>query len=275
MDKLKQHIQNNFDNLDIDSPSENTWNAVYNQLVGFNSDNQLKDHIGQHADELEIESPDPDTWKRIEKLRVNTRPARVNIDRAWLYAAACLLILMGLVIVFNINRTPGVINDNANGDLVKSLPRVTRQIPNEDPKIAVTADRPIVKTRQAPAVRVVENKKASRRQSAKLPQEIVQIQSGYGSLIASQVKQIQSMPVYGEAALYFESFVVDFKKLDQQEKQLRKTVMQEGLQENSLDELALIYQQKLTILKMLQREIDKADNREWNVTDTIPKYIKL
>jgi hypothetical protein len=51
--------------------------------------------------------------------------------------------------------------------------------------------------------------------------------------------------------------------------------MQEGLQENSLDELALIYQQKLTILKMLQREIDKADNREWNVTDTIPKYIKL
>jgi len=83
------------------------------------------------------------------------------------------------------------------------------------------------------------------------------------------------MPLYGESAGDFAGFIDDFKRLDNQEKQLRSAVLQKGMEDNTLDELGMIYQKKLTVLKMLQREIQRTGNTTISENDSIPVFIKL
>jgi hypothetical protein len=109
----------------------------------------------------------------------------------------------------------------------------------------------------------------------KLPLIVIETQAEYDNLIAGQVSLIQSTPMYGESAGDFAGFIDDFKRLDKQEKKLRSAIMQKGMEENTLDELGMIYQKKLTVLKMLQREISKTGTIARSETDTIPVFIKL
>jgi hypothetical protein len=108
-----------------------------------------------------------------------------------------------------------------------------------------------------------------------LPLEVLQIQKDYDQLIAGQIAYTKSLAVYGETPSYFQEFMNDFKRLENQEKELGKTIAKNGLQENSIDDLAMIYQQKLTVLKKLQNEINKTSKCNKNLTDTIPAYISL
>ncbi len=124
-------------------------------------------------------------------------------------------------------------------------------------------------------IAVASLKPAEKQKSKSLPPEVAQIQKDYDQLIAGQIAYTKSLAVYGENANYFQEFKNDFKALENQEKELRKSIAEYGLQENSIDDLAMIYQQKLTVLKKLQNEINKTSNRNKNVTDTIPTYISL
>ena len=108
-----------------------------------------------------------------------------------------------------------------------------------------------------------------------LPPEVLQVQKDYDQLIAGQIAYTKSLAVYGENESYFQDFMYDFKLLEIQEQELRKSIAQNGLADNSIEELTTIYQQKLTVLKKLQNEINKTSNRNKNLTDTIPSYISL
>jgi hypothetical protein len=281
MDKLKQHIQNNLNGLEIDNPASETWDSIRKELTGAgDEEDMLKAHIQQHAIELEIESPGMPAWDKIEKKIADSEPAkRTNIKRIFSYAAAaCVLALIGLVIQQYIDKpveqdhTTGIVklpaqNENpvSKKESSDATTKIIANVPVSVKSPVVTAARTAVKSSKA-------RKKAEK---GRLPAEILQIQADYNNLIASQVNYIQTMAIYGENTGYFEGFVTDFKELDKQEKELRKIIMQEGLQENSITELAMIYQQKLMVLKKLQTEIDKTSNRSKQLTDTIPGYIKL
>lgn len=101
------------------------------------------------------------------------------------------------------------------------------------------------------------------------------MEKDYDAIIESQLKYTRSLAIYGESSAYFAQFKNDFIMLEEQEKALRKDIAKNGLQETSIDELAMIYQQKLTVLKKLQNEINKTSSRNKNITDTIPVYINL
>lgn len=116
---------------------------------------------------------------------------------------------------------------------------------------------------------------AKKQQRKSLPLEVLQVEKDYDELIAEQIKYTKSLALYGESVDYFQKFKNDFKALENQEKELRKSIAQSGLKENSIDDLAMIYQQKLIVLKKLQNEINKTSNCNKNVTDTIPAYISL
>lgn len=277
MDKLKQHIQDNLDKLDIDHPKENCWNSISSNLAG--DTDSFKNHIDQHAAELEIESPAVDTWDRIRSAIATNKPAKViGINKKWWYAAACLLVLIGMGVLVYVNRPGKKIDDTIVKEQPKISTPVSIPVPVDTSEKGIAVVPAVKETRakiepqqKATAKRINAGEKA---RSVQLPPELLQVQTGYNDLIAAQVKYVQSMPVYGESVDYFESFVIDFKGLDKEEKQLRKTIVQKGLQENSIDELATIYQQKLMILKRLQTEINKT-SRNRSEIDTIPGYIRL
>lgn len=292
MDKLKQYIQENLEKLDADSPKEGLWDTISNHLAPENND-LLKDHISRYSPDLDIETPSVAAWDRIEDA-LSRKPARVvSIRKTWLYAAACCLVLMGIGIAFYVNKNdqdlvqrPGMPintgNKPATGDTQKRDIAATPQDKkraNEESIDTITKDIATLSSPKGATLSKRIQKRNDLRQAVKtksnqLPAEVLQIQTGYNDLIAGQVSYIQHLPIYGENVRYFESFVNDFKRLDIQEKELRRTIAQKGLQENGLDELAMIYQEKLMILRRLQTEINKT-SRSRNETDTIPAFIRL
>jgi hypothetical protein len=292
MDKLKQYIQDNREKLDADSPMEGFWDTIGNQLAQGDNDH-LKDHISSNISDLDIETPAIAAWDRIEDV-LSRKPARVvTIKKTWLYAAACCLVILGLGIVFYVNK-PGQdivkvpvmpINTGIKPvarDTIKKDMAITPPVKKQAIEETFDTVKKDIATLSSPNGTKLSKRTRPRNESSQvvkdkssqLPAEVLQIQTGYNDLIAGQVSYIQHLPIYGENVRYFESFVYDFKRLDMQEKELRRTIMQKGLQENSLDELGMIYQEKLMILKRLQTEINKT-SRSRNETDTIPRYIRL
>ena len=293
MDKLKQHIQNNLPELDIDQPKQDLWNALSSEINRAEVPDPLKEHIEQYTEELDFETPGEHSWSKIKSGISSRKPVRQISYKKLVYyvAAACLVIFIVVSTLIHKNITPTTRN---SGGIVKTPFQTELTIPDLLPVDTMKAMAQAPSEVQEDKDQVKQEKKELAQIDKKdvnkgvkinipvqqvvnkaIPQEIIEAQAEYDNLIAGQVSQIQSMPLYGESVGDFAGFIDDFKRLDQQEKKLRSAVLKKGMEQNTLDELAMIYQKKLTVLKMLQREIGRADSRSVSETDTIPAFIKL
>jgi hypothetical protein len=292
MDKLKEHIQNNLSQLDIDQPGEHLWNALSGEISGAEQSDPLKDHIEQYADEFDLEIPGEGSWSKIESAISEQRPVRsISAKKLGWYVAAASLVLFIVVgaLLYKSKRSV-----TSNGDIVKTSSKAESTVPAVLPvdTMKEVAQRPseskndkeqvkqetkeVMQTDKKNYYAVVKRRTPVQQAgNNKLPLIVIETQAEYDNLIAGQVSLIQSTPMYGESAGDFAGFIDDFKRLDKQEKKLRSAIMQKGMEENTLDELGMIYQKKLTVLKMLQREISKTGNIARSETDTIPVFIKL
>jgi hypothetical protein len=293
MDKLKQHIQNNLPELDIDQPKEDLWNALSGEISSSENSDPLKDHIEQYSDEFDLETPGEHSWSKIESAISRHTPVRpISAKKlGWYVAAASLVLFIVVGALLYKNRRSAT----SNGDSIVKTPskseltvpsvlpvdtmKEVAQGPSEakDDKEQVKHEtKKGVQTDRKNYYAVVKRKTPGQQAgNKKLPLIVLETQAEYDNLIAGQVSLIQSTPMYGESAGDFAGFIDDFKRLDKQEKKLRSAIMQKGMEENTLDELGMIYQKKLTVLKMLQREISKTGNISGSETDTIPVFIKL
>lgn len=278
MDKLKMRIQGKSHDMDIDQPSASAWENIKSKL-GNSENDSLKNHIAANSGELDIEIPEPYTWEQISQA-ISKKPARVHtIRKRMIYSsAACIIVVACLGIIRNLNsvviKQEPIIAAKPMENKVPAIDSINKETKN-DVAIATTAKR------LAP-VRVIkkENKLAAAKSLQKppdqlLPPELLKMQKDYEELIAGQINYTNHLAVYGESVDYFQRFMNDFKLLDKQEKELRLLIAQNGMQETSIEDLGMIYQQKLTVLKKLQNEINKTSSRNKNVTDTIPAYINL
>ena len=287
MDKLKEHIQNKIRELDIDQPKDDLWNAISNEISREVDTDPLKDHIEQYAEELDVEIPGEHAWSRIRSEISEHKPVlQISYKKlAYYVAAASLIIFIVVSTLLHKNLTSG------NGDnIVKTPSKKELAVPNLVPLDTVKAipgdqsetqdDKVRFKPETTELAQTVKRQaKANivtrRATNRNVPMEIIEAQAEYDNLIAGQVSLIQDMPLYGESAGDFAGFIDDFKRLDQQEKKLRSAVLKKGMEQNTMDELAMIYQKKLTVLKMLQREISRTDTRLVNETDTLPVFLNL
>ena len=60
---------------------------------------------------------------------------------------------------------------------------------------------------------------------------------------------------------YFSFYVEQFEEMDQDEQAVRNDIKTYGLTNEILEQLANVYQQKLNILKNLQAEVNKMNNK--------------
>jgi len=288
MDKLKQHIQNNIHELDIEEPKADLWSAISSEISRAENADPLKEHIEQYAEELDVEMPAEHAWSRIKSAINQHKPVRqISYKKLAYYVAAASLIIFIVVGTLVYKNLSG---GSSNGeDLVATPSKPESAAPSLRPVDTMKAmtqapsetqgDKEQLKAEKKQLAQTVKKdfKKnvAIRQPNSKIPKEIIEAQAEYDNLIAGQVSLIQNMPLYGESAGDFAGFVDDFRKLDQQEKKLRSAVLKKGMGLNTMDELAMIYQKKLTVLKMLQREISRTDIRSFSENDTIPVFIKL
>ncbi len=275
MDNLKQHIQNNLTGLDIENPRAEFWNEINDNLQMPDHADFIKNYLQNN--ELELEMPKEFAWKNIENNLVTSKKtvSPIKLKQLFYYAAAaCVLLLIGL----NLNKSIKVIEGVNQPEIVVNNVDLPKNIAPEIITVEPKQKMDIVEKKLNKNV-VVVNKKVKANLNVlnkqQLPTQVMQIDADFANLIAGQVSRIQGMAIYGESPDYFDGFIHDFKMLDVQEKELRKTLMQQGLQDNNIDELVSIYQQKLMILKKLQTEINKTSNRSKRLTDTLPVFIKI
>jgi hypothetical protein len=284
MDKLKNWIQENIHKMDVDEPNAATWNHLKRGLSKSAESDPLKNHITENKNKLEIDIPDEASWEKISRfISAKRRMPVQRIKKSLIYlSAACIITIICLGVFRYINT----VEPNLGKEIVKriSLRKATKasdtaniQESNNNQLIVKQPlpDQSLKQGNKNKSIAVAASKSAKKQKENSLPLEVLQIQKDYDQLIAGQIAYTKSLAVYGENPSYFQEFMNDFKALENQEKELRKSIAENGLQENSIDDLAMIYQQKLTVLKKLQNEINKTSKCNKDFTDTIPAYLKL
>jgi hypothetical protein len=90
---------------------------------------------------------------------------------------------------------------------------------------------------------------------------LTNMETGFTQIINLQKGKISTTPMYAESASYFNEFKAQMNQLEQEEKQIKKEISKKGLTDQQLDQLINLYQYKLTVLKQLQLEMNKTNNR--------------
>ena len=205
---------------------------------------ELKNYLKQHEVELQVEVPDERRiWERIEwHSQKKTLSKRVIILTMRFAAAACIILLIGLGVWQFIKEDKKQVKQK---EVVKNrIPVIKDSVANPEQPVVATQ----VKIKRKPALKPQ-------------PVEEQQIGDGYTQLIDYQLKRLRSTPVYAESLEYFSGFKGQLKQMDRDEALLRKDIRIYGFNDQLLEQLINIYQQKLNLLKSLQNEINKMNNK--------------
>jgi hypothetical protein len=88
-----------------------------------------------------------------------------------------------------------------------------------------------------------------------------EIESSFTQVINLQRARVSAMPMYAEAPEYFNDFKIQIRQMEKDERVIKSDLSKRGMKDELLDQLINLYQQKLNILKQLQIEMNKANNR--------------
>jgi hypothetical protein len=91
-------------------------------------------------------------------------------------------------------------------------------------------------------------------------EELAPIENSFTRIIDLQKSKLNSTPLYAESPAYFSDFKKQLNQMGRDEQSLKKDMARMGMTSELLDRLINIYQQKLSVLQQLQREINKTNN---------------
>ena len=222
----------------------------------------FKKYIQENREALDTDAPRPLVWERIEK-ELPVPAKKINIMRivAW-SAAACVVVLAGVGAWSILDRRPEtkVINQS----LVNKKESISSK---------VEGNRYIAKSRTKPdnpvlATTATKNSRPERSEGPKTSSpipynlsSITDLETNFTQVINLQKARISTTPMYAESAAYFDAFKVEMRQLEKDEAEIKKDISSKGMTNELLDQLINIYQQKLNILKQLQLEMNKTNNR--------------
>lgn len=214
----------------------------------------LKKYLQQHTADMDIDMPADDVWKRIEKA--GTKKSTGKLAGFALRFAAAAAVLTAVVLA-------GI---KIAGKEDKKAIAVEKNIADSPGKIIADSGQPIVSTivsttshdTIAPPLKVTP-KKIKRVDERYVIME--SFKNNYTQLVNYQIKNIRSTPVYAEDPDYFGDFKIRLKQMDMDEAAIRTSIRRQGISNVLLDRLINVYQQKLDVLKSLQAEINKMNER--------------
>jgi hypothetical protein len=221
---------------------------------------ELKKYLQNHAEELNLDEPRPQVWQNIqqEAQKAKKRPVIVMIAR-WA-VAACILALAGIGAWYMIHekKTEPVqtakikTNPHVIPAPVQHQPVITEN--NEPVVIAKTTDHTI---KHKPATHNTQQPVNNQETLINLQN----LENSFTQVINLQRDRVSSMPMYAESPEYFNDFKVQIKQMEKDEKVIKSDIAKRGMNDQLLDQLINLYQQKLNTLKQLQTEMNKTNNR--------------
>jgi len=229
----------------------------------------FKKYMLQHSNQMDFDEPGEAVWENISAKTKKSKPGSNVLLYMRFAAAACLIILMGSVFLLLIKKQKDVVTNkvpqhkedttpaqviiqnhepilsNGKADVVKQIYEkpVTRRLSRKK-TATVKKEQPVVRMHQQSNTSVLQN-----------------IETNFSQLINIQLNKVRSLPLYAEGPEYYSEFKKHFQQLKEDEKELKKTIKNEGLGNDNLENLINICQQKLNLLKLLQNEINKTNSR--------------
>ncbi len=225
---------------------------------------ELKKYLQNHRDQLGDDTPSPKVWTGIsESLEPAATPV-FRIGYKWAAAAILLLIAGSAIWYWNQPTQPAQ-------ELVKEIKQPV--LPTVEPSLVDTIERTISAALTKPAAKA---KNMQRGFPAATPittihsvselsnndlVKMASLESSFTQVINLQKARISTTPLYAESPSYFKDFKLQMQQMEKDEKQIKVFISKNGMTDELLDQLINVYQQKLTMLKQLQIEMQKLNTR--------------
>jgi hypothetical protein len=256
---------------------------------------EFKKYLNEHRDKLDTDMPGDHVWESLRKELEPSKGLVIPMIIKWA-AAACVILLAGfgayvLIVKDPVKEEVARTETPVQTDSVpktEEKPQPSNEALNEQRSIAVI-ENPVRKQEQAPAIKedkavakngkVAAEKTDSRRIADPLSKAFNDMNASYASMVTIQLEKIKGTPIYAEDANYFHVFKKQFQDLNNDEKLLKDETKKNGINDDIITRMINIYQEKITLLKQLQFEINKMNNRvknsETDVQKQTPTYINL
>lgn len=220
---------------------------------------ELKKYLRQHADQLDLDEPRLQVWEQIKQQSASTpKTTVVTMVTRWA-VAACVLLLAGI----------------GGWWLLQEKNTITELASQQQPvteKAATLTKEPVTKTENTTPVVLAQVTAPVKKEAAVAePKKRIQptaemialqhMENSFTQVINLQRQRVSSMPMYAESPAYFNDFAIQIRQMEKDEKQIKSDIARRGMTDGLLDQLINLYQQKLTILKQLQTEMTKTNNR--------------
>lgn len=220
---------------------------------------ELKKYIRQHADQLDLDEPRLQVWEQIKQQSASAPKTTVVVMVTRWAVAACVLLLAGI----------------GGWWLLQEKNTITELASQQQPvteKAATLTKEPVTQTENTTPVVLAQVTAPVKKEAAVVePKKRIQptaemialqhMENSFTQVINLQRQRVSSMPMYAESPAYFNDFAIQIRQMEKDEKQIKSDIARRGMTDGLLDQLINLYQQKLTILKQLQTEMTKTNNR--------------
>lgn len=229
----------------------------------------LKKYLREQRDALDVDAPSDAVWERIAQQQPAGKSKVIPMMIRFAAAACIIAFIAGGIFYITQNHTTPQIKDVAveeNKTNENTLPLII-QPKNIIDTGSVNEGRSsdYIATNKnhisAPAKKDVRIKNIAPAGPSQDEMIVEGLQSNYAQLVSMQVSRLNKMPLYAVSPGYFSGFKDQLKMLDRSESSLRSEIKKYGLNDELLQQLININQQKLNVLKTLQSEISKINNR--------------
>ncbi len=234
---------------------------------------KLKKYLQEHADEMDFENPSDAVWQKIEaKLPQEKSGKVINLKAILWAAAACAAIFVG-IFLFSIKDDKNTIIADSSNNSRKNV--ITSQNPQTAPiHDTIFVERPTKNANNAIAKLKKSNfqtrSKSAQRHFIKaqtVDSALLAEESGFealfsfASIVDKQKEEISKIPILGENPSAYDVFKLELNRLNADEKKLQQSILKNGMNDKAFDQLILIYQQKISLLKKLRNEVNKTNSR--------------
>ena len=249
---------------------------------------EFKKYLLENRDKLDVENaPSSQVWQHIQqKSSVPKRPV-ISMTVKWVVAASIVL-AAGTGAWFYLHNpskqetvsvaptqkrgTPGKEKEQ-NTDPVKEQP-----LQPKENNIAITNEK---RNSKELASNVKPSPKPKKKSLNAAPEEMTSftaLEKNYSTIISTQLRKLESTPIYAEKPDYFHVFKKQWYDLEKDEQGMKQEITRAGFTDEMLEQLITLYQQKLILLKELQAEINKMNNTVKHypsLNKSKPSYLKM
>lgn len=228
---------------------------------------EFKKYIQQHKSSLDQDVPGKGVWDAIQQKNTHIPLSVMRIPVIQWIVAACVILLAGIGSWYwafeNTTRQLPAIAKSVEKPTVLQNKTVTPNISKKGEKMTVQAGEMRSKARSYPTQKRAKPvpKNIPPANDAATLVFLQKLENSFTQVINLQKDRVSSMPMYAESADYFKDFKVQFQQIEKDEKSIKSDIAKLGLTDALLDQLIYLYRQKLGILKQLQTEMNKTNNR--------------